>query len=95
MATFTVRWWVEFWEKNPPIHYLIDEEFEARNDQALLGLLDDEIQNGELTPESKIPEYWSLGNFNIEYVLIRNESDDIVYEDSEFARVSVPEENKL
>lgn len=95
MTKFMVRWWVVFWENNPPVHYLIDEEFESRNRQGILELLDDGIGNGELLPEAKIPAYWDLGNFNIEYVLITDQNGDIVYYDNEFDGVSVPDENKL
>ena len=82
--TFTVTWWVNFWEQDPDLHYLVDEHFQAENIDGLIDSLDEGLENMELTPEDRIENTFELGNFNIEYAVIKDRSGAEVYRQNGF-----------
>ena len=49
----------------------------------LINKLDNDIE--EFTPEQSIPNWYDLGDFNIEYVQINNEKGEEVYKDDDFS----------
>ena len=82
---FTVTWWVNFWEQDPEVDYLVDEIFEAANVGGLLDELEEGLENMELTPENEIENAFELGSFNIEYAVIRDEQGTEVYRQEGFS----------
>ena len=83
--TFTVTWWVNFWEQDPDLHYLVDEHFQAENIDGLIDSLDEGLENMEWTPENRIENTFELGSFNIEYAVIKDRSGAEVYRQSGFS----------
>ena len=81
---FTVTWWVNFWEQDPEVDYLVNEIFEAANVGGLLDELEEGLENMELTPENEIENAFELGSFNIEYAVIRDEQGTEVYRQEDF-----------
>jgi hypothetical protein len=51
IAKFTVSWWVTFFDHDPEIHYLVDEDFEAGSLEELIDRLDEGLAEEEFTPE--------------------------------------------
>ena len=95
MASFTVSFWITFFDHDPEIHYLVDELFEAENLDALFDILDEGMDNNEFEPEEKIENSWDLGNLNVEYAIIRDESGKELYRDEDLRDELVPAENRL
>lgn len=78
---FTVKWLIDFWNNESGL-YTVDEKIEASNIDELIDKLDNEIEN--FTPEENIPNWYDLGDFNIEYVQIKDKKNKIVYQDDDF-----------
>ena len=95
MANFTVSFWITFFDHEPEIHYLVNEEFEAEDLDALFDILDEGMDNDEFEPEEKIPNQWDLGNLNVEYAIIRDAEGNELYRDEDLKEELVPAENKL
>ena len=95
MATFTVSWWITFFDHDPEIHYLVNEDFEAENLDDLYETLDEGMDNNEFEPEESIPNNWDLGNVNIEYGIIRDDQGNELYKDDDLKEELVPSENRL
>ena len=95
MANFTVSWWVTFFDQEPELHYLVNEDIEADDLDELFDKLDEGIQEDEFTPEEQIPNNWGLGNLNLEYGIITDESGKEVYRDEDFKDEMVPAERRL
>ena len=95
MATFTVSWWITFFDHDPEIHYLVNEDFEADNLDDLYETLDEGMDNNEFEPEESIPNNWDLGNVNIEYGIIRDDQGNELYKDDDLKEELVPSENRL
>ena len=83
--TFTVTWWVNFWEQDPDLHYLVDQHFQAESIDGLIDSLDEGLENMEWTPEDRIENTFELGSFNIEYAVIKDRSGAEVYRQSGFS----------
>ena len=95
MAKFTVSWWITFFDHDPEIHYLVNEDFEAENLDDLYETLDEGMDNNEFEPEESIPNNWDLGNVNIEYGIIRDDQGNELYKDDDLKEELVPSENRL
>jgi len=95
LANFTVSFWITFFDHDPEIHYLVNEEFEADNLDALFDILDEGMDNNEFEPEEKIPNQWDLGNLNVEYAIIWDAEGKELYRDEDLKEELIPEENKL
>lgn len=95
MTNFTVQWWITFWDHDPEIHYLVDQEFEAESLNGLLETLNEGIENDEFCPEDKIPNNFELGNLNIEYAVIKDADGKEVFRDPDFEDDSVPIDKRL
>ena len=79
---FVIKWLVDFWNTNDGL-YTVDQIIEAKNIDELISKLDNDIE--EFTPEQSIPNWYDLGDFNIEYVQINNEKGEEVYKDDDFS----------
>ena len=95
MAKFTVSWWVTFFDHDPEIHYLVDEEFEADSLEELTDQLDEGLAEDEFEPEEQIPDNWDLGNLNLEYGLIKNDAGNEVFRDPDINLDLIPESNRI
>ena len=95
MAKFTVSWWITFFDHDPEIHYLVNEDFEADSIDDLYETLDEGINNNEFEPEEQIPNSWDLGNLNVEYGIIRDEKGNELYKDEDLNEELIPNENRL
>lgn len=95
MAKFTVSWWITFFDHDPEIHYLVNEDFEADTLDDLYETLDEGIDNNEFEPEEQIPNSWDLGNLNVEYGIIRDDKGNELYKDEDLNEKLIPEENRL
>jgi len=95
MSKFTVSWWVVFFDHEPEIHYLIDEEFEAESLDEMYAFLEEGMDNNTFEPEEKIPDSWSLGNLNLEYGIIRDKKGNVLYKDEDLDEDKIPFENRL
>ena len=95
MAKFTVSWWITFFDHDPEIHYLVNEDFEADSIDDLYETLDEGINNNEFEPEEQIPNGWDLGNLNVEYGIIRDEKGNELYKDEDLNEELIPNENRL
>ena len=95
MLKFYVTWWVTFFDHDPEIHYTVKEEFEAESLDNLFDILDEGIEEDKFCPEDRIENSFELGNLNLEYALITDESGKESYRDSDFKDALIPEENKL
>ena len=83
--TFTVTWWVNFWEQDPELDYLVDEKFDADDLDGLIDQLDEGLESLEWAPENQIDNAFELGSFNIEYAVIRDEQGAEVYRQDGFS----------
>ena len=83
--TFTVTWWVNFWEQDPEVDYLVDERFDANDLDGLMDQLDDGLEDLAWAPENRIENGFELGSFNIEYAVIRDEQGTEVYRQEGFS----------
>ena len=79
---FVIKWLVDFWNTDDGL-YTVDQIIEAKNIDKLINKLDNNIE--EFTPEQSIPNWYDLGDFNIEYVQINNEKGEEVYKDDDFS----------
>ena len=79
---FVIKWLVDFWNIDDGL-YTVDQIIEAKNIDELISKLDNDIE--EFTPEHSIPNWYDLGDFNIEYVQINNEKGEEVYKDDDFS----------
>ena len=79
---FVIKWLVNFWNTDDGL-YTVDQIIEAKNIDKLINKLDNNIE--EFTPEQSIPNWYDLGDFNIEYVQINNEKGEEVYKDDDFS----------
>lgn len=79
MPNFSVLFLIQYFDHEPEKNYLVSEDFDAENLDSLFDLLDEGIQNEEITPEKIIPDDHRLGNVNIEYVSIRDADRKEVY----------------
>lgn len=79
---FVIKWLVDFWNTDDGL-YTVDQIIEAKNIDELISKLDNDIE--EFTPEQSIPNWYDLGDFNIEYVQINNEKGEEVYKDDDFS----------
>lgn len=95
VQVFTVSFWITFFDHNPELHYLVNEELQAENLDALFDILDEGVDNGEFEPEEKIPNQWDLGNLNVEYAIIRDAEGNELYRDNDLKEEMVPAENRL
>ena len=95
MAKFTVSWWITFFDHDPEIHYLVNEDFEADTLDDLYENLDEGIDNNEFEPEEQIPNSWDLGNLNVEYGIIRDDKGNELYKDEDLNEELIPKENRL
>ena len=95
MAKFTVSWWITFFDHDPEIHYLVNEDFEAASLDDLYETLDEGIDNNEFEPEEQIPNNWDLGNLNVEYGIIRDDKGNELYKDEDLNEELIPKENRL
>ena len=95
MPKFHVTWWVTFFDHDPEIHYSVKEKFEAESLDGLFDILDEGIEEEKFCPEEQIENNWELGNLNIEYALIADDTGKGIYRDSDFKDSLIPEENKL
>ena len=84
-----------FFNHDPEIHYLVNEDFEADSIDDLYETLDEGINNNEFEPEEQIPNSWDLGNLNVEYGIIRDEKGNELYKDEDLNEKLIPEENRL
>ena len=80
-SEFTVKWLIDFWNNENGL-YTVDEKIEASDIDELIDKLDNEIEN--FTPEENIPNWHDLGDFNVEYVQIKDKKNQIVYQDNDF-----------
>lgn len=87
--TFTVTWWVNFWEQDPDLHYLVDQHFQAESIDGLIDSLDEGLENMEWTPEDRIENAFELGSFNIEYAVIKDRSGAEVYRQNGFSEAAL------
>ena len=95
MAKFTVSWWITFFDHDPEIHYLVNEDFEADSIDDLYETLDEGINNNEFEPEEQIPNSWDLGNLNVDYGIIRDDNGNELYKDEDLNEELIPNENRL
>tara|TARA_Y100000768_G_C23781062_1_gene588022 strand:+ start:89 stop:376 length:288 start_codon:yes stop_codon:yes gene_type:complete len=79
---FVVKFLIDFWNNEDGL-YTVDEIIESKNIDELTDKLDNDIE--EFTPEQSIPNWHDLGDFNIEYVQIKNEKGEEVYKDNDFS----------
>ena len=79
---FVIKWLVDFWNTDDGL-YTVDQIIEAKNIDELINKLANDIE--EFTPEQSIPNWYDLGDFNIEYVQINNEKGEEVQKDDDFS----------
>ena len=79
---FVIKWLIDFWNKEDGL-YTVNEVIQAKNIDELINKLDNDIE--EFTPEQSIPNWYDLGDFNIEYVQIKNDKGEEVYKDNDFS----------
>ena len=79
---FVIKWLVDFWNTDDAL-YTVDQIIEAKNIDELISKLDNDIE--EFTPAQSIPNWYDLGDFNIEYIQINNEKGEEVYKDDDFS----------
>jgi len=95
MAKFTVSWWITFFDHDPEIHYLVNEDFEAASLDDLYETLDEGMDNNEFEPEEQIPNNWDLGNLNVEYGIIKDDQGNELYKDEDLNEELIPKENRF
>ena len=80
---FTVKWQVEFYDKDLKLYCNIDEDENNVNtlDDIFIFLNEGLEKSDTLTPEMNVE--FHEGNFNIEYVIIYDESGKELYRDSD------------
>ena len=94
ISHYTVTFLITYPDYDPEILYSVTDEFDAENLQSLYDLLDEGIQNDEITPEINI-EMQPAGDLNIDYVIIRDSDGKELYRDQEFNEKLVPVENRI
>ena len=80
---FTVKWEVEYYEKDLKLYCNIDEDENNVNtlDDIFIFLNEGLEKSDTFTPEMNVE--FHEGNFNIEYVIIYDESGKELYRDSD------------
>ena len=79
---YTVTWSVEFYDADKV--YTTEEQFEAENLDSLFDSLDEGLSEDLFMPEDDVPSH--DGDFNIEYVIIKDETGKEVYRDADFKK---------
>ena len=81
---FTVKWQVEFYDKDLKLYCNIDyDENNVKTLDDIFMFLDEGIEKEDkFTPEMNVE--FHEGDFNIEYVIIYNESGKELYRDSDY-----------
>jgi len=84
---FTVKWEVEFYDHDLKLYCDIDEdEDNIKTLDDIFVFLDEGLEESDtFTPEMNVE--FHDGNFNIEYVIIYDESGKELYRDSEYKKV--------
>ena len=80
MENFKVTWEVKYYDHEPEITYLTEELIESKNLESLTDYLDENAMDH--TPEMKVP--YEDGDFNIEWVLIHDQTGKELYRDEDF-----------
>ena len=80
MENFKVTWEVKYYDHEPEIVYLAEELIESKNLESLTDYLDENAMDH--TPEMKVP--YEDGDFNIEWVIIHDQSGKELYRDADF-----------
>ena len=80
MENFTVTWEVKYYDHQPEIVYCTEELIESNNLESLIEYLDENAM--EHSPELNVPH--EDGDFNIEWVLIHDQSGKELYRDADF-----------
>tara|TARA_B100000780_G_scaffold110690_1_gene77448 strand:+ start:2710 stop:2970 length:261 start_codon:yes stop_codon:yes gene_type:complete len=84
---FTVKWEVEFYDHDLKLYCDIDEdEDNIKTLDDIFVFLDEGLEESDtFTPEMNVE--FHDGNFNIEYVIIYDESGKELYRDSEYKKI--------
>ena len=84
---FTVKWEVEFYDHDLKLYCDIDEdEDNIKTLDDIFVFLDEGLEESDtFTPEMNVE--FHDGNFNIEYVIIYDESGKELYKDSEYKKI--------
>jgi len=84
---FTVKWEVEFYDHDLKLYCNIDEdEDNIKTLDDIFVFLDEGLEESDtFTPEMNVE--FHDGNFNIEYVIIYDESGKELYRDSEYKKI--------
>ena len=85
MENFKVTWEVKYYDHEPEITYLTEELFESKNLKSLKDYLDENAMDH--SPEMDVPH--EDGDFNIEWVLIHDQSGEELYRDTDFTDESL------
>ena len=80
MENFKVTWEVKYYDHQPEIVYCAEELIESKNLESLTEYLDENAM--EHSPEMDVPH--EEGDFNIEWVLIHDQSGKELYRDVDF-----------
>ena len=80
MENFKVTWEVKYYDHEPEIIYLAEELIESKNLESLKDYLDENAMDH--SPEMDVPH--EDGDFNIEWVLIHDQSGKELYRDADF-----------
>ena len=80
MENFKVTWEVKYYDHEPEIVYLAEELIESKNLESLTDYLDENAMDH--TPEMQVP--YEDGDFNIEWVIIHDQSGKELYRDKDF-----------
>jgi antitoxin component YwqK of YwqJK toxin-antitoxin module len=83
MENFKVTWEVKYFDHQPEIVYYTEELIESKNLESLKDYLDENAMDH--SPEMDVPH--EDGDFNIEWVLIQNQSGKELYRDADFTDV--------
>lgn len=85
MENFKVTWQVKYYDHEPEITYLTEELIESKNLESLKDYLDENAMDH--SPEMDVPH--EDGDFNIEWVLIHDQSGKELYRDADFTDESL------
>ena len=80
MENFSVTWEVKYHDHQPEIVYCTEELIESKNLASLKKYLDENAMDH--SPEMDVP--YEEGDFNIEWVLIHDQSGKELYRDEDF-----------
>ena len=85
MENFKVTWEVKYYDHEPEIIYYTEELIESKNLESLKDYLDENAMDH--SPEMDVPH--EDGDFNIEWVLIHDQSGEELYRDTDFTDESL------